>query len=250
MATIRKRALPSGKTAWQADYVDGAGKRRHEQFATKKAADSFLVTARGEVSRGIHTADGASITVNEGADLWLAHSRGAGREEATLKRYTATVDLYVRPTLGKLKLSRVTTPIIQEHIDALAPTMSRSSLKKVRGAISSIFSTAVRKGKAAHNPTHEVELPSSARRDGKVEMPTKAELRAISRQLRSDGCLSSARHFSPACAPANYADSCGPTSTCLPARSTCGAGSTFGTTLVLRSRRPARATSPCLHPVR
>ena len=179
MATIRKRTLPSGKIAWQADYVDGAGKRRHKQFATKKEADGFLVTARGEVSRGVHTADSASITINQAADLWLAQGLSSGLEEATLKRYTATVDLYVRPVLGKLRLPKVTAPVIQEHIDALAPTMSRSSLKKVRGAISSLFATAVRKGKVAHNPTHEVVLPSSARRDGTVEMPSKAELRLI-----------------------------------------------------------------------
>ena len=39
MASIRKRALPSGKTAWQVDYRDNQGKRRHRQFLTKREAD-------------------------------------------------------------------------------------------------------------------------------------------------------------------------------------------------------------------
>ncbi|MFG1399896.1 tyrosine-type recombinase/integrase [Roseixanthobacter pseudopolyaromaticivorans] len=179
MATIRKRTLPSGRPVWQTDYIDGGGKRRHKQFPTKKEADAFLVHARGEVARGIHTADSASITLNAAADLWITACTANRREEATIKRYRATLDLYVRPALGTSKLSRISTVTVQEHIDMLAPTMSRSSLIKVRGAISSVFATAMRKGKAAHNPTHEVVLPSSARREESVEMPTKTELRAI-----------------------------------------------------------------------
>lgn len=179
MATIRKRTLPSGKTSWQADYVDGGGKRRHRQFTTRKDADAFLLKARGEVSRGLHIAESASITLNDAGDLWLAQCHANGREEATIKRYTATLDLHVRPALGKLKLPKITTPMIQDHLDALAPSMSRSSLKKVRGAISAVFATAVRRGKAAFNPAHEIVLDSTKRGDARPTMPSKAELRAI-----------------------------------------------------------------------
>jgi integrase len=41
--------------AWVADYFDQAGKRRLKTFSTKKAADAWLVTTRGEVARGVHS---------------------------------------------------------------------------------------------------------------------------------------------------------------------------------------------------
>ena len=43
MASIRKRTLPSGKTAWLVDFKDANGKRRARQFAAKREADAFLV---------------------------------------------------------------------------------------------------------------------------------------------------------------------------------------------------------------
>jgi integrase len=73
MATIRKRswATPAGepREAWIADYRDQQGKRRHKQFARKKDADKWLVTARHEVTQGTHVADSASITVAQAGEM-------------------------------------------------------------------------------------------------------------------------------------------------------------------------------------
>src|SRR5690348_4552582 len=104
--SIRKRTLPSGTAAWQVDYRDGGGKRRHKQFATKRAADAFMVKARGEVVAGIHTADSASITVSEAADLWLARCERDQLEETTLRSYREHIRLHIVPRIGAVKLSR------------------------------------------------------------------------------------------------------------------------------------------------
>src|SRR5215216_2486932 len=48
----RKREWKSGgetKTVWIADYFDQGSKRHTKTFSTKKAADAWLVTTRGEV---------------------------------------------------------------------------------------------------------------------------------------------------------------------------------------------------------
>ena len=68
MASVRKRTWTSGgkaKTAWIADYFDQSGKRHQQAFPTRGAADAFLVQARGEVAKGIHTPFSTSITVGE-----------------------------------------------------------------------------------------------------------------------------------------------------------------------------------------
>ena len=47
MATVRKRnwraASGEEKTAWIADYFDGAGKRHIKTFRTRKAADEWQI---------------------------------------------------------------------------------------------------------------------------------------------------------------------------------------------------------------
>lgn len=179
MATIRKRTLPSGKTAWQADYVDGAGKRRHKQFATKKEADAFLVHARGEVSRGIHTADSASITLADAGERWLSKCAESGLEQMTVERYRSTFEHHVKPRLGKSKLSKIGAPMIQSAVDDVATHLSKSSARKVLSSIASIFAQAMRDGKAAHNPAREVKLPRGKRTGETIEMPSKSELAAI-----------------------------------------------------------------------
>ena len=60
VASIRERVWTGAdgieRRAWQADFVDQAGKRRHRQFQPRKDADAWLVTARGQVAAGTFTA--------------------------------------------------------------------------------------------------------------------------------------------------------------------------------------------------
>ena len=75
---IRKRTWTTGgeaRTAWLADYVDQNGARRRKTFTTRKAAEAWLVAARGEVARGTHTPESTSITVAEAAALWLKRTQ-------------------------------------------------------------------------------------------------------------------------------------------------------------------------------
>ena len=116
MASIRKRTWKSGgedKTAWVADYFDQAGKRHLKTFATKKAADAWIVTTRGEVQRGVHTPENASITVAEAAQLWLDKGELERLERSTLRQYRNHVDLHINPLIGREKLARLSSPMIE-----------------------------------------------------------------------------------------------------------------------------------------
>src|SRR5262245_39535841 len=113
MASVRKRTWKHGgktKTAWVADYFDQAGVRRLKTFDTKKAADGFLVDARHEVARGIHTPDSVSISIAEAAEIWLKAVRANDRERSTVRPYERHIRLHILPVLGDQKLSRLTTP--------------------------------------------------------------------------------------------------------------------------------------------
>jgi hypothetical protein len=90
MAQVRKRTWKTGETeksAWVADYRDLGGKLRLKTFATRKAADAWLVEARHEISQGVHTPASVSITVGEAGDLWFAQAESDGLERSTLNAY-------------------------------------------------------------------------------------------------------------------------------------------------------------------
>jgi hypothetical protein len=105
MATIRKRSWRSGgelKSAWICDYADGEGTRRLKTFATKKQADAWLVQARHQVASGTHTADSASATIAEAADLWLARCERDNLEQSTMVGYRSHVAYHIGPLIGYL----------------------------------------------------------------------------------------------------------------------------------------------------
>lgn len=179
MATIRKRALPSGKIVWQCDYRDGGGSRRSRQFQTRKDADAFLVKARSEVAQGIHAPDSTSVTIAEAATLWLARGASEGLEQSTLDSYGQHVELHIKPLIGATKLSRISVPSVQAFADELAKTRSRAMVKRVITSLSGIFSEAQRRGLAAQNPVSAVRIRMPKRDVVRPEMPSKEELRAI-----------------------------------------------------------------------
>ena len=117
MATIRKRcwttADGAAREAWLVDFCDQAGRRTNKQFATRKAADTWLVKSRAQVERGIFTPDSTSPTVSEAAQLWLTRCEQDQLEPATIAGYRTHLRLYIEPRLGGLKLSRLTTPMIE-----------------------------------------------------------------------------------------------------------------------------------------
>jgi integrase len=110
MATVRKRSRIASdgeaKVTWLADYVDQHGYRHNKTFTTQKAAKAWLVTAQGEVARGTHTPEAASITVTEAAALWLKKGELEKLERSTLRQYRNHIDLHIAPAIGAARLAR------------------------------------------------------------------------------------------------------------------------------------------------
>ena len=178
--SVRKRVLGNGETRWQVDYRDGGGTRRHRQFGTKREADQFHAKARAEVVAGVHTADSASITVSEAADLWLARARRKELEQGTVLYYREHVDLHIVPFIGATKLSKLTLPTLSHFHDSLLDAgRSPDMVCRVLTSLSGIITTAQRRGLVAVNHVPEVERTRRKRGDRRPVMPTRGELKAI-----------------------------------------------------------------------
>ncbi len=186
MASIRKRTWKSGgedKTAWIADYFDQAGKRHIKTFATKKGADAWLVTARGEVAEGTHTPENASITVKEAGVLWIETGELENLERSTLRQYRNHVDLHINPAIGATKLARLSTPAIEAFRDDLLRKSSRAMARKVLASLKSIVSEAQRRGLVARNAASPVKVDVKKRDQRKLavgrDIPSKEEVQTI-----------------------------------------------------------------------
>ena len=148
MASIRKRSWASGGEARTAhgsrDYADQNGKRRLKTFATKRAADAWMVTTRHQIVIGVHTPDSTSATMADAATKWLARCEARGLERSTLEGYEQRVRLHMLPELGTLKLSRITEDRVADFRDHLLRTISRPMAQKVMISLRAILRQAKR----------------------------------------------------------------------------------------------------------
>jgi integrase len=187
MATVRKRVRTAAngeeKIAWVADYHDQHKVRHLKTFPTKRSAAAWLVETQGEVSRGVHTPERASINVWEAAQLWLERGRGESLERGTMRGYDALVRLHIGPTLGAAKLAQLSTPVLEGWRDRLVARCSRGRARNVLGVLKSILSEAQRRGLVAQNAALPVKIDTKRRDAKKLEVgrdiPGKADVQRL-----------------------------------------------------------------------
>jgi integrase len=180
--SVRKRLLGDGEIRWQVDYRDGENKRRHRQFQTKREADAFHARARTEVAAGVHSPDSASITVAEAAELWIARCEREGLERTTILAYQQHVDLHIVPHIGRMKLSRLSAPMVNAFRDQLLDSgRSRDMVRRVLASLAALVSEAQARGLVAANNVRAITKTKRKRAEGQgqIEMLSKDELRAI-----------------------------------------------------------------------
>jgi integrase len=187
MATIRKRAWrsPSGEAreAWTVDFRDQAGTRRHKQFATRKAADAFLVKARADVAAGMFTPDSTSITLAKALALWLDRAAAEGLEHGTQVQYRQHKAHILALIDGATKLARISHAQCEQLRDDLLKRHSRELARKVLVSFKAVLRDMRRRRLMAANPAAETTIKPNRRHKAKlkvgVDVPTPAEVRAM-----------------------------------------------------------------------
>ena len=149
------RRLPSGR--YQARYIgpDGGRRTSPDTFPIKGDATRWLARIETELSRGQWTDPGqASVTLAKYAEAWLSQRTVKGKPLAprTLDTYRHSLDAWILPRLGQLRLAAVTPAVVRTwHSDTLAqtgPTATRQSYALLRA----IFNTAVQDEAVHRNP--------------------------------------------------------------------------------------------------
>ena len=121
----------------------------------KKARAELLV----EVGKGRHT--GTAATVEELYREWIAELRRKGRSPNTVYGYERVYERNVRPTLGKVAVTKVNTKMLTDLYGAhQARGLSARSVYQVHACLSSMFTQACRWGWRDTNPAQWAEPPS------------------------------------------------------------------------------------------
>ncbi len=196
--SIRKRKWRTAKgeerEAWVVDYVDHKGERTLKTFDRKRNAEDFRDRTGVEVKEGTHVRNSESITVAEAGRLWLTTAEAAGLEPTTIEQYRQHLRLHIDPFIGRIRLSRITVPVVRQFEDELrAAGRSATLVRYVVRSLGALLSEAQERGKIVRNPVRELRRKRS-RNDGSregrgnklkigIDIPTPKEIRAITQAV-------------------------------------------------------------------
>ena len=114
----------------------------------KRDADAFATKAAYEVSQGVHTSDGVSITISKADENWLARGARENLKRSTITMYEQHLRLHINPFLGARRLNQLTKPMVEDYRDQLLESgRSRAMARKILGSLSSLV-----KGSPAQGP--------------------------------------------------------------------------------------------------
>lgn len=139
----------SGKIVFESRTVRG----------TRREAEAVLRELEAARDRGA-TVAATGMTVDAYLDKWLAEAAPLRLRARTLRDYKYTLKRYVRPYVGRKKLSRLSPADVQAMVNALAEQGLGRTVRMAHVVLSSALSRAVKWNLIAYNPCRNVELPS------------------------------------------------------------------------------------------
>ena len=147
-----------------------AGDRIRVDLGTydRSRAERMLATLlqEAEYGTGLHAAKGKALraeTFAVYAGTWLARRFTAGVVMA--KDEKNNLERHVLPHLGKLPLTVVRPVHVRAVLAKAAETLSRETVRKIRGVVSRVLGAAFREELIAENPVTRVEVPTDTRAD-------------------------------------------------------------------------------------
>lgn len=130
---------------------------------TKKDAEKWLNAKLREIELGEFVAP-TTTTFGELLDLWLAGKRGA-ISDRTYTDYKYAIDTYIRPRLGSIKASALTSKQLKLYYEYLRDEreLSNRTVRHIHILIKAALAEAVRHRQLARNPADAIKTPRKMR---------------------------------------------------------------------------------------
>jgi len=136
---------------------------RHTIHSTKKDAETWLNAKLREIELGEYVAP-STITFGELLDLWLTGKRG-NVSERTHSDYSYTIKTYIKPYLGSIRASQLTSDRLMEHYEKMKERgLTNRTLRHIHIVIKAALREAVTQRKLVHNPAASIQTPRKSRK--------------------------------------------------------------------------------------
>ena len=185
--TIRKRADGRWEARFTVGFDPGSGKQVQKSIygKTQKEVREKLAQVTTELDEGTYM-EPAKDTVEEWLDTWMETYVRYSVKPYTVDAYKRNCDNYIKPALGKVRLSALTAPQIQRFYNSLLTEkrLSPKTVKNIHGTFHRALGQAMKLGMIRSNPTDLCDLPKARRKEihPMEEKDITAFLKAI------DGC--------------------------------------------------------------
>jgi integrase len=182
---VRTYRSPSGEWFARAKYRDFDGSAREVQRQGRKKAIAERLLAEAIRDRSLVFGSGtlrSDSTVKQLADAWWDDIRLSDRSPSTLDAYRGSLDRYVLPCLGQLRVRELRPSVVDRFLRSIT---SASSAKMARSVVSGLGGFAVRQDLLEHNPARDLTLITRQRKKPAATL-TLGELRDLRAQLVTD----------------------------------------------------------------
>jgi integrase len=161
--SIRKTTkINNGKeySYWQARYTDPATGLQHSiTGSTQKEVAQKLIETLNDINQGSYVAP-SKQTLGQWLDVWLDTYVSHSVKPYTEDSYRSTCNVHIKPAIGSIRLSALSTLQIQRFYNRLLEQgMSPKTIKNVNGVLHKALNQAVRIGELKYNPTEACDLP-------------------------------------------------------------------------------------------
>ena len=160
----------------------GAQKQQSVTGKTQKEVAQRMKEIAVEVDKGTYRAP-TKMTVAEWADTWLNTYNKNDVKASTADLYKRTVELYIKPKLGKVKLTSLTPRMVQNFFNSLGSYVTRrgeplspKTIKNICGILHKLLKQAVDDKEIAYNPVDGRKTPLVEKKEASyMEEDTQAE---------------------------------------------------------------------------
>ena len=146
-------------------YVDGKRQRRTFYGATQAEALAKLKKAQSTIGAGLPIPP-ERLTVGQLLDQWLAEVVKPKNKVSTYRRHSDIVRVHLKPTLGHIRLARLTPVQVQALVTAkLASGLSPRTVQYIRGILRTALGRAMRWGYVGINVAALTDPPKMVRHE-------------------------------------------------------------------------------------
>lgn len=138
--------------------MEGHRRRPKYYFATQKAAAEGKSRILEEIRRGTLILD--DMALEQFVEEWLRSSVATRTRPRTLDSYSGLMRLHVLPTLGDIKLTKLTPAPVQRLLnDKLSEGLSPTTVQRIRDVLRNALNQAVRWGYVSRNVVQLTDPP-------------------------------------------------------------------------------------------